>query len=208
MQVEDLTSFLSATKAFYAIAGSILLSGSLFIYLISSTPSILAKRAHARLPPGPKMSPVIGSLLSMPKKRWYETFTEWQKVYGKCPPFIYAFSYILIFKYQGDIIYLNLAGKSMIVINSLPAAEELMNKRTDLTSQRPHRTMINEIMSVGWALILLQPSPDFNEQRKIFRKTVGPQVIQQYDHLIRNEIQYLLEALPITTGDPFQAVVR
>lgn len=50
----------------------------------------------------------------------------------------------------GDIIYLNLAGMSVIVLNSMRAAEELMVKRMSVSSRRSDRTMINEL----WAQAL------------------------------------------------------
>ena len=34
-------------------------------------------------PPGPPQDPIIGSFRSFPKNKFYETFLEWQKTYGK-----------------------------------------------------------------------------------------------------------------------------
>jgi hypothetical protein len=74
------------------------------------------------VPPGPKRYPIIGSLLSFPQGRWYETFTHWQKKYG-------------------DIIYMNILGTPMLVVNSLDTARDLMEKRGHIYSGRPKDVM-------------------------------------------------------------------
>jgi hypothetical protein len=58
--------------------------GILLAYFTSSAPSVLAKRANARLPPGPPRLPLLGSLLKYPTLRWFETFSDLQKQYGEC----------------------------------------------------------------------------------------------------------------------------
>lgn len=68
--------------------------------------------------------------------------------------------------------------------------------------------MISEIMSAGWALIVVQPGPSFNEQRKIFHKTIGQQAAPAHDELIQNEIGSLLTNLSSIVGDPFPTVIR
>jgi hypothetical protein len=45
---------------------------------------LAARRADGGLPfpPGPKQYPIIGSLLEMPTKKEYVTFSQWKGVYG------------------------------------------------------------------------------------------------------------------------------
>jgi hypothetical protein len=105
-------------------------------------------------------------------------------------------------------IYFDLAGKPLIVLNSIEIADELMGKRTAISSGRPYRTMISEIMSAGWALIVIQPGPSFNEQRKILHKSIGQQAAPGHDELIQDEIWPLLTTLSSVVGDPFPTVTR
>jgi hypothetical protein len=83
-------------------------------------------KGNLPLPPGPKQDPIIGSLRSFPQERWMETFSAWQKTYG-------------------DIIYLNVLGTSMLVINSLEIAKDLTEKKGHIYSGRPQNIMNNEV---------------------------------------------------------------
>lgn len=47
----------------------------------------------------------------------------------------------------GDIIYLNLAGQPVIVLNSLKAAADILDRRAGLTSDRPSYIVASELMS-------------------------------------------------------------
>ena len=42
------------------------------------------QRQQRVLPPGPRKFPFIGSLLSMPTRAEWETFTKWGKEYSPC----------------------------------------------------------------------------------------------------------------------------
>lgn len=76
------------------------------------------KPSHPPLPPGPPRDPIIGSARSFPPNRWYETFSKMQKTYG-------------------DLIYFNLLGQPLLIINSLQVVRELMEKRGAIHSGRP-----------------------------------------------------------------------
>jgi hypothetical protein len=52
----------------------------------------------------------------------------------------------------GDVIYLNAAGQSIIVINSQKAAVELLNRRGVTYSDRPHNVIACDIMTGGLML--------------------------------------------------------
>ena len=73
-------------------------------------------------PPGPPRDPIIGNLRSFPRMRWADTFSRLQKVYG-------------------DLIYFNILGQPILVINSLEVARELMEKRGNIHSGRPYDVM-------------------------------------------------------------------
>lgn len=57
-------------------------------------------------------------------------------------------------------------------------------------------------MEFGWSLLNRQPGKDFNGQRKVFRKAVGPQSLSRYDSLVIGEAETLVKNLSGFSGDP------
>jgi hypothetical protein len=56
--------------------------GTVMLNNIWNTPALQARRAGAKLPPGPKRDFLIGNFRNFPRKRWYETFSQWKEEYG------------------------------------------------------------------------------------------------------------------------------
>jgi hypothetical protein len=56
--------------------------GTFVLLKLANTPEAKAKKAGAKLPPGPKRDFIIGNLRNFPKNRWYETFTRWKEEFG------------------------------------------------------------------------------------------------------------------------------
>jgi hypothetical protein len=61
-------------------------------------------------------------------------------------------------------------------------------------------------MEFSWSLTLSQPDKEFNEQRKVFRKMVGPQALTNYDSLVMSEAKGLLDDLSGFSGDPIDKI--
>ena len=103
-----------------------------------------------KLPPGPRGYPIIGNLLEMKTGQWLK-FAEWHEKYGQ---FIFSmpFFFRVVFlrqSFPGDLIYLNAAGQSIVVINSQKAAVELLDRRAAIYSDRPRNVVGHEIMTGG-----------------------------------------------------------
>ncbi|KAJ7857081.1 cytochrome P450 [Mycena olivaceomarginata] len=96
-------------------------------------------RSQLPLPPGPKKLPIVGNLFNIPPKRQWETYLQWSK------------------QFNSDIIHLNAAGTSVVVLSSMEAVKELFERRSSLYSDRPHLPML---MLMGWDFgIVLQIDP-------------------------------------------------
>lgn len=139
------------------------------------------------VPPGPARKFIVGNLGNFPKSRWYETFSEWQTTYG-------------------DLIYAELMGSPIVIVNSLEIAEEMGGKRAAIWSCRPHSVIRADLMEYGWPLPMMQPGKAFDEQRSILRKALGPRVVPKYDHLIEEQADLLVKALSGFTGDPLAQI--
>src|SRR6266436_4914029 len=93
------------------------------------------------LPPGPRGYPIIGNISEMKTGQWLK-FAQWQKKYGQ----------FLMQSRPGDVIYLNAAGQSIIVLNSQKAAVELLDRRATTYSDRPRNVIACDIMTGGLML--------------------------------------------------------
>ena len=153
-----------------------------FVVLGCATLVRLAQRhSRPRLPPGPRGYPILGNLFDLPPNLIWEKFGAWGKQYGELfplhlPPYnSYLGANMLtdFHAYIGDIIYVNVLGQEMIVLNSSKAAIELFDKRSANYSDRPIAMMCGEI--VGWSrsMALLRYGPRFREYRKYMGKVIG-----------------------------------
>ena len=105
--------------------------GSLGIYYVSS------KRSSAPLPPGPKKLPVLGNLFNMPRIQPYVAYKALSKQLGMVPT--YTSSLLLVYlmgSLGSDVIHIGVPGKNIIVLDSLTAATDLLEKRSSIYSNR------------------------------------------------------------------------
>ncbi|KAF5366453.1 hypothetical protein D9758_009803 [Tetrapyrgos nigripes] len=108
------------------------------------------------LPPGPPKLPIVGNLLNLPRGFEWFTYMRWGK------------------EYHSDIIHLDIAGSSVLVVNTSEAAFELMDRRSALYSSRPLMTMTHELY--GWKedFIFMPYSNLWRECRKLFHQELNP----------------------------------
>ncbi|KAF8527426.1 cytochrome P450 [Hysterangium stoloniferum] len=130
----------------------VLVVGGIFLLLyLFNGPSSHRKT----LPPGPKKLPLIGNLLDIPRTRAWLTYTVWSKVYGS------------------DIIHLSAAGNSIVVLNSIEAASDLMEKKSSIYSSRPVLPMLHDLMGWKQAFSFAPYNAMWRSQRKIFTQAVN-----------------------------------
>lgn len=176
-------------SASHAWAAGAVIAGLVTWYLASNTNEAKARQAGAILGPGPKRAPLVGNVFNFPKARWYEVFSEWAQEYG-------------------DIIYVDLGGLPMVILNSLEAIRDLTEKRMNIHSGRPHFTLVCDMMGFGYSLSLMQPTRDYAEQRRLFQKAIGSHAVQEYDSFLRQGCSELLQRLDGFSGEPLSILIQ
>ncbi|KAI6142757.1 cytochrome P450 [Pisolithus tinctorius] len=115
---------------------------------------IISKKNPAPFPPGPKPLPLIGNLLDIPSEKQWLTFSDWADKFG-------------------DVVHLEVFGEHIVILNSVDAAIEMLDKKSSIYSDRPVLPMGGEL--VGWneTLVLLPYGDRFRQHRRNFHRVLG-----------------------------------
>lgn len=120
-------------------AVSLVLVVDIFV-LASSIAAFLAIRDYQMrkgipYPPGPRPLPLIGNLFDVPREFSWLTFTRLSKKYGKLY-FCDKVLRVLTEGVAGDVLSFHVFGKVIVVLNSLKANRDLLERRADIYSDR------------------------------------------------------------------------
>ncbi|KAA1466823.1 cytochrome P450 [Dentipellis sp. KUC8613] len=146
-------------------------------------------RRRLNFPPGPRPDPIIGNLRQMTfDGTQEEMFAEWRKTYG-------------------DVIHARVFGREMVILNSLTAAQDLMEKRSLNYSCRPRMVLMSELM--GWdSVITNMPYGErFRKHRRLIQDHFNQQAALEFRPLQRRESCLLLAGL-LDAPDAFDRHVR
>lgn len=134
-------------------------------------------RRHALpLPPGPPSEPLLGHLRVIPADHPEYAYTHWGK------------------QYDSDILHLSVLGRSIIVLNSVQAARDLMDKRGANFADRP-RFVLFEVMGWGVTLTFLRWSPKFKLHRKLLQQSFTQSACKSYRPIQQEEARRATRAL-------------
>ncbi|KAJ8690632.1 hypothetical protein PTI98_012043 [Pleurotus ostreatus] len=151
-------------------------SWAILILLVVSSIYITSCHSPPRhYPPGPKSDPLIGNLRQIPLEHQERTFSDWGTRYG-------------------DVVYARLLGKEMIILNTLQAARDLLEKRSAIYSDRPRSVLLEELM--GWqdATTNMRYGPRFRKHRRFAQQTFNRGAVRSYQPLQHQEMGILLNS--------------
>ncbi|KAL1689520.1 cytochrome P450 [Schizophyllum commune] len=138
----------------------------------------LKRASGPPLPPGPPADPLIGHFRINPQHNAERVYLRWSK------------------ELKSDVIHLNILGQPLIVLNSLHAAVDLLDKRGATYSDRPKFPFFEMI---GWyedLLLVGSSDPAFPALRGIFQSYFAKSTIQQrFGALQANEARKLVKRI-------------
>lgn len=134
------------------------------------------KRSRLPLPPGPPGEPILGHLRIVPTDSPEYAYAAWSK------------------QYDSDVISVNMLGQPVIVLNSVKAAADLLDKRGSNYCDRP-RFVLFEVMGWRATLTFLRWGPRFKLHRRVLQRAFTPTSCLAYRELQETEAHVLLRGL-------------
>ncbi|KAF8815498.1 putative monooxygenase [Phlegmacium glaucopus] len=166
-----------------ALLAAAIFGGLLFYYVLSST-----RKTKTKLPPGPRRLPGIGNAHQMPTKTAWSVFAKWGEAYG-------------------DIMHVDIFGKSFVIVNSSKIAKDLLEKRSAIYSDRPHLVMAGELIHYDKLFAMLPYGEEWRKQRRLFNQDLTQGTIPRYDQLKEQQVAILIRNL-LDNPSPLVAELR
>ncbi|KAF5372074.1 hypothetical protein D9758_005051 [Tetrapyrgos nigripes] len=126
-------------------------------------------------PPGPWGIPLLGNALQLLNVKPWHTLAEWKRIHG-------------------PIVYLNMAGQPMVILNTKKTVEDLLVKRTTNYSGRPH-FIIPNAMTGGHHVVLMSGGERFRKMRRASDLALGLKNTVNYHPIQRNEAVFSAHSL-------------
>ncbi|KAM5540993.1 hypothetical protein V8D89_005304 [Ganoderma adspersum] len=124
--------------------------GTICLLLLPRIVSFYRSKLRGRPPPGPPGHPLVGNVRDIPAPQEY----PWIKYHEWCR------------EYDSDIIQLSVFGSNIVVLDTLEAANELLDRRSTIYSGRPRMFMLTELSGFGFSFGLM----DYGEEWRVCRK--------------------------------------
>ncbi|RXW21706.1 hypothetical protein EST38_g4157 [Candolleomyces aberdarensis] len=158
---------------------------ALCLALIAAISLVQFSRRTKRLPPGPKGLPIIGNLLDVPlDKDFWMTFREWGHRWG-------------------DVLHMNIFGQHFIILNSMEATRDLLEKRGKIYSTR-HSLPMFEIAEYDKLVAFEQNTKRWADGRKLLMQFLTGRELPKLFPVVEDECSKLparLHANPGKLGD-------
>ncbi|KAF2199340.1 putative O-methylsterigmatocystin oxidoreductase [Delitschia confertaspora ATCC 74209] len=139
------------------------------------------KIRSSKFPPGPRRLPVIGNLLEAPEGAPWIKFNEWIQQYG-------------------PLVSLDFGGTNIILIGTHEVAKDLLDKRGNIYSDRPHSIMVNELTTRDHHILFRHQNSGLFAEQRLQAPVLSPRASQTYKPVQDLETKVLLKAL-LTSND-------
>ncbi|KAI0326110.1 cytochrome P450 [Cubamyces sp. BRFM 1775] len=127
------------------------------------------------LPPGPPGLPLFGNVFDIPKEYAWVTYRDWAAKYG-------------------DVVAVRVLGQTLVVIHSLAAATDLLDKRSAIYSDRP-TSVLAEV--IGWTkmFVFKEYGDGWRSERRLLWRYFQPNTVNQYRAAQQREARRFLDVL-------------
>ncbi|TFY60472.1 hypothetical protein EVJ58_g5133 [Rhodofomes roseus] len=129
------------------------------------------------LPPGPRSLPILGNAHQMPLEYAEKTFAKWSSQYG-------------------DVVFVKVFHRPVLILNSARAVRELMEKRSMKYSGRPPSVLLSELSGWGDVLGVMQMGERLRKQRRWLHSVLFAEgALDKFRAVQRREVNVLLVSL-------------
>ncbi|KAF7371345.1 Cytochrome P450 [Mycena sanguinolenta] len=144
------------------------------------------RRRTPPLPLGPRGLPIVGNILDVPTSQPWLKFAKLGEIWG-------------------EISSLTVLGQTMIIVNSLEVAEDLLETHGVNFSDRPVLPMAGELMGFDNIVTLVQYGDRVKRERKLYHQLFGnsTSIISRFGPLLTSEVHKFLQSL---LGKPEEAL--
>ncbi|TCD62443.1 hypothetical protein EIP91_006905 [Steccherinum ochraceum] len=156
------------------VVGLVVLAAGALLFSLHAPPWIWS-RSSLPLPNGPKPLPLIGNVHQLPEEYQERAFFEWGRQFG-------------------SLVFAKFFGRSVVIINSVDVARDLMEKRGAHYSDRPRFTLFGEMLEAGGTLPLQPYDGRFRKLSGWIHDAFTPSALQTYRDLQRRETNVLLQS--------------
>ncbi|KAI8996327.1 cytochrome P450 [Trametes punicea] len=129
----------------------------------------------APLPPGPRGLPLVGNAFDIPMEQSWIAYRDMSNTYG-------------------DVVALHAVGQTLVVLSSVAAAVDLLEKRSAIYSDR-QASVLAEMIGWTWNLAFKRYGDDWRRVRRLFWHHFQPNVVQQYQAVQQRDARELLRLL-------------
>ncbi|KAF7349068.1 Cytochrome P450 [Mycena venus] len=127
-----------------------------------------ARSKRTRLPPGPKGYPIIGNYYDLPAEGSHLQYSEWKKSYG-------------------DLIFLSVLGRNILVCNSRETVMDILHKRGANSSDRPRMPILERWCGLGWAIFTWKYEGEIHDRRRMVFQSINKNTMPHYEQHMHKE---------------------